>query len=170
VSTKIKVINPVWNGDGRLKRKVAEHYVSEGRAEWVGDDLLRLDLSHPQNQAAADRASAWARAQGKVRSVGGPVDAIFQHQKKTVPHWARIAGIEKCVFQREPNLIYQPGKRPLREYSGKHYPDDGPEKRIIKIFAGRGKHPRLGVKARFLPELSNALLCDAPRDKAGSTI
>jgi len=50
-----------------LKRKVAEYYVAEGRAEWIGSDerretpidLLRLILSHPKNMAAAARASAY---------------------------------------------------------------------------------------------------------------
>jgi hypothetical protein len=59
VSTRVKVINSVWNGSGLLKRKVAEHYVREGRAEWVADGQLRLILSHPKNQAAAERAHAW---------------------------------------------------------------------------------------------------------------
>jgi len=59
VSAKVKVVNPVWNGRGLLKRKVAEYYVSERRAEWVGPDQLRLISSHPQNVAAAARANAW---------------------------------------------------------------------------------------------------------------
>ena len=57
MSAKVKVVNAVWNGRGLLKRKVAEYYVAEGRAEWVGEGQLRLVLSHPKNMAAA-RAAA----------------------------------------------------------------------------------------------------------------
>jgi hypothetical protein len=62
VSTKVKVVNPVWNGNGRITRKVADFYASEGRAEWVGRDQIRLVLTHPKNQAAAARARAWEAA------------------------------------------------------------------------------------------------------------
>jgi len=162
VSAKVKVINPVWNGNGRLKRKVAEHYVSEGRAECVGEDLLRLDLSHPQNQAAADRASAWARAQEKAEALG-PVNAIFSRPPKPT-QWRRIAGVEKCVFWHEPKLIHRPGSpRPLLQYEGKRFFGDG-EERITQIFSGKGKHPRAGVRAKFVPEISNAMLADPARD------
>ncbi len=68
-SSKVKVVNPVWNGNGIIKRKVAEFYVTEGRAEWVGRpesfsgtlDQLRLIPSHPKNVAAAARAAEWWR-------------------------------------------------------------------------------------------------------------
>jgi hypothetical protein len=164
VSAKIKVINPVWNGNGRLKRKVAEHYVSEGRAEWVGEDLLRLDLSHPQNQAAADRASAWAKTQRKAEGLG-PVNAFFQRPTQRMPQWARVAdGGEKnenCIFLREPMIIHIPGReRPLRQYEGKRFFDDGREERITRIFNGRGKRPRSGVRAKFVTEISDAMLAD----------
>jgi hypothetical protein len=59
VSSKIKVINSVWNGTGMIKRKVADFYVAEGRAVFVGEGQLRLIESHPKNQAAAARAAAW---------------------------------------------------------------------------------------------------------------
>ena len=59
MSSKVKVVNPVWNGSGLIKHKVAEYYVSEGRAKWVGSQL-RLNPSHPLNVAAAARANAWA--------------------------------------------------------------------------------------------------------------
>jgi len=57
VSTHVKMVNSVFNGSGYLKRKVAEYYVAEGRAEFVADDQLRLIESHPKNRAAARRAA-----------------------------------------------------------------------------------------------------------------
>jgi len=59
VSSKVKVVNSVWNGNGIIKRAVAESYVSEGRAEWVEKDQLRLVPTHQKNRAAAARANAW---------------------------------------------------------------------------------------------------------------
>jgi hypothetical protein len=59
VSSKVKVVNEVRNWDGLMRRKDAEWYVEEGRAEWVGKDQPRLVLSHPDNIAAAARARAW---------------------------------------------------------------------------------------------------------------
>lgn len=59
MSSKVKVVNSVWNGPGVIKRKVAEYYVAEGRAEWVGERQIRLIESHPKNLAAAERAGAW---------------------------------------------------------------------------------------------------------------
>jgi hypothetical protein len=61
VSSKIKVVNSVWNGPGVIKRKVAEYYVAEGRAVFVSERQIRLVESHPKNQAAAARAGTWAR-------------------------------------------------------------------------------------------------------------
>ena len=60
--SKVRVVNPVWNGKGFVKRKVADYYVSEGRAEWVGADQLRLVGSHSKNKEAAQRALAYDRA------------------------------------------------------------------------------------------------------------
>lgn len=57
--SKVRIVNSVWNGNGVIKRKIAECYVREGRAEWVAGDQLRLVLSHPKNQAALARAKAW---------------------------------------------------------------------------------------------------------------
>jgi hypothetical protein len=65
VPLPVKVVNDVRNvGEnrkrpGRISRKDAEHYIKRGRAEWVGQDQLRLILSHPDNVAAAARARAW---------------------------------------------------------------------------------------------------------------
>lgn len=58
--SKVRVINPVWNGLRMIRRKDAEFYVREGRAAWAGCDLLRLINSHPKNIAAAARASEFA--------------------------------------------------------------------------------------------------------------
>ena len=57
VSTHVLVTNPVWNtGSGYIKRKVANFFVAEGRAKWVGESQLRLIESHPKNRAAKFRA------------------------------------------------------------------------------------------------------------------
>lgn len=65
-SAWVKVVNAPWNGQGFIKRKVAEFYVKEGRAEIVGSvktidgrrqDLVRMSEFHPKNQAAARRAA-----------------------------------------------------------------------------------------------------------------
>jgi hypothetical protein len=55
----VKVINAVWNGNGFIKRKLADRYVTEGRGAFVDDDhnQIRLNLSHPKNRAAAARAA-----------------------------------------------------------------------------------------------------------------
>jgi hypothetical protein len=57
-SVHVKVVNPVWNGSGYIKRKMANYYVAEGRAEFVGENQLRLIESHPSNKAASWRAAA----------------------------------------------------------------------------------------------------------------
>jgi len=54
----VRVVNPVWNGSGYIKRKKAEHYVRTGRGCFVALDQLRLNESHPDNIAAASRAAA----------------------------------------------------------------------------------------------------------------
>jgi hypothetical protein len=57
VSSRVLVTNPVWNGgSGYVKRKIANFYVSEGRAEWIGEGQLRLVENHPKNRAAKFRA------------------------------------------------------------------------------------------------------------------
>jgi hypothetical protein len=71
VSSRVKVVNSIWNGSGVIKRKVAQSYVDEGRAEWVEQDQLRLVLSHWKNQAAAARARAWEA--GKAPSSEGEI-------------------------------------------------------------------------------------------------
>ena len=55
----VKVVNPVWNGHGYIKRKLANRYAAEGRGTFVDDEQnqLRLDLSHPKNRAAAAKAA-----------------------------------------------------------------------------------------------------------------
>lgn len=57
-TTYVRVVNPVWNGSGYVKRKKAEHYVRTGRGCFVALDQLRLNESHPDNIAAASRAAA----------------------------------------------------------------------------------------------------------------
>jgi hypothetical protein len=61
VSKTVKVVNSVTNDRGLIRRKDAEFFVNEKRAEWVGagQDQIRLIMSHPKNQAAARRAAAW---------------------------------------------------------------------------------------------------------------
>jgi hypothetical protein len=59
VSKKIQVVNSVTNDQGFVRRKDAEFFVKEKRAEWVGQEQIRLIMSHPKNQAAAKRATAW---------------------------------------------------------------------------------------------------------------
>ena len=56
-SVRVKVVNPVWNGSGYIKRKTANFYLAEGRAEFVGEDQLRLIESHPKNKGASWRAA-----------------------------------------------------------------------------------------------------------------
>ena len=55
---KVAVVNPPWNGSGKIKRKTADFYVGEGRAVWAGEALLRMVEAHPKNQAAKLRAAA----------------------------------------------------------------------------------------------------------------
>lgn len=57
-SAHVKVVNPVWNGSGYVKRKIANFYVAEGRAVFIGDNQLRLITSHPKNKSASWRAAA----------------------------------------------------------------------------------------------------------------
>jgi hypothetical protein len=46
-----------------IRRKDAARLVSQGRAEWVAADQLRLVMSHPKNRAnAAAEATAYHRA------------------------------------------------------------------------------------------------------------
>ena len=54
----VKVVNSIWNGAGLIRRKKAEHFVSTGRAEWVGANQLRMIMSHPKNVSAGARAAA----------------------------------------------------------------------------------------------------------------
>jgi hypothetical protein len=60
----VRIVNSVENGSGVIKRKVAEHYVTTGRAEWVAGDQLRLNLSHAGvTVTAGQRANQRAAAQ-----------------------------------------------------------------------------------------------------------
>ncbi|HZL57841.1 MAG TPA: hypothetical protein VFC21_12190 [Bryobacteraceae bacterium] len=58
-STKVEVVNPVWNGLRRIRRKDAEFYIDEGRAMWLPDGKIRLLNSHAKNLNAAERAAEW---------------------------------------------------------------------------------------------------------------
>jgi hypothetical protein len=53
----VRIVNPVENAPPVIKRKVAEHYVTARRAEWVGHDQLRLNLSHEANKRAKAQAA-----------------------------------------------------------------------------------------------------------------
>jgi hypothetical protein len=63
----VRVVNPCWNGKPIMRRKDAEHYVLQGRAEWLvshkgATDQIRL-LNHPSNRATrADSAQEYNRA------------------------------------------------------------------------------------------------------------
>lgn len=157
MSAKVKVVNPVWNGNGIIKRKVADYYVSEGRAEWIGEDQLRLVATHPKNQVAAERASAWWRENNPATAGRAPA-VKFILPESLHERWVRIDGEPDCIFRPEPKLVFREGrKRPLLQYEGKKFFDDGHEENTAVIFKGKGKRPRLGVKAKFLPEISNSL-------------
>ena len=88
-STYVKVVNSVWNGSGCIKRKVAEYYVEERRAEWVGDDQLRLIESHPKNRAAARRATRGYENVARVMTTAEMKHLpIIQRRKSTGRHGA----------------------------------------------------------------------------------
>ena len=149
-----------------IKRKVAEYYVAEGRAEWVGGgdgfghDLLRLVSSHPKNVAAADRASAWWRQNNPV--VCSPDPAVkFILPENPGKRWVsmrevpgepkkRDKGSPFCVFNPVPNPVYRPGrKRPAWGYTGKKIStDDGREQDITVVVTSRDK---------LLPEISDQM-------------
>src|ERR1039458_3857447 len=70
LSRHVRVVNPVWNGSGFIKRKVATFYLKEGSAVLVGRvqhpdrdemiDQLRLLEAHPKNiRAAAEAAKGY---------------------------------------------------------------------------------------------------------------
>jgi hypothetical protein len=51
LSSRVVVVNPLPSGLHRWRRKDAQHYVSVGRAVWVGPNRIRLVESHPKNRA-----------------------------------------------------------------------------------------------------------------------
>lgn len=102
----VKVVNSVWNGNGMIKRKVADFYVAERRAEWVADDQIRLVMSHPKNQAAAARAAAW---QQECRP--DPNLSRLSHAVACFPQGIRAAEHAPTKFQRP-----QRERRSLRAY------------------------------------------------------
>ena len=55
----VRVVNAVWNGSGFIKRKVADHYVTQKRGAFLNDacNQMLLDMQHPANIAAAEHAS-----------------------------------------------------------------------------------------------------------------
>lgn len=53
------------NGPQKVSRKRAERLIFEKRAEWIGVDQVRL-LSHPKNEAAAERAAAGYELSGPM--------------------------------------------------------------------------------------------------------
>jgi hypothetical protein len=55
---RARIVNPILNQSAKIRLKDAERLVRQGRGEWVGDDQLRLILSHPANTAAHERAAA----------------------------------------------------------------------------------------------------------------
>jgi hypothetical protein len=89
LSTHVKIVNSVFNGSGYLKRKVAEYYVAEGRAEFVADDQLRLIESHPKNRAAARRATWGYENVTRVMTIAEMKHLpIIQRRKSTGRHGA----------------------------------------------------------------------------------
>src|ERR1700674_2674518 len=58
-SPYVRVVNAIWNGSGYIKRKKADHYVKQNRGAFLDDkcDQLLLDMTHPENIAAARKAS-----------------------------------------------------------------------------------------------------------------
>jgi hypothetical protein len=65
-----RITNPVMNQSQMLRRKDAERLVKLGRATWVGEDQLRLDLSHPANRRAMAIASS-GYDMAEMRARGG---------------------------------------------------------------------------------------------------
>jgi len=61
LSSRVKVVNSVSNDAGYIRRRDAEHFLSQGRAVYVGryagQDHIRLVESNPVNRAAAKRAA-----------------------------------------------------------------------------------------------------------------
>jgi hypothetical protein len=80
LSSHVRVVNPVWNGSGFIRRKKADFYVKGGRAVFVGSvrhpdrdemiDQLRLIESHPDNVRAATTAAAGYEAITRTMSLG----------------------------------------------------------------------------------------------------
>jgi hypothetical protein len=61
LSSRVKIVNPVSNDRGFIRRRDAEFFIAQGRAIHVGKvadrDHIRLIEAHPQNKAAARLAA-----------------------------------------------------------------------------------------------------------------
>ncbi len=67
----VSVVNATWNGPLRVRRRTAEYYLFQGRAERVGTNAIRLIYGDRRNKAAAacdrrvydsiDAGFEWAR-------------------------------------------------------------------------------------------------------------
>jgi hypothetical protein len=59
LSPYVRVVNPVWNGSGFIKRKKADFYVKQKRGTFLNPECnqLLLDMTHPENIAASESAS-----------------------------------------------------------------------------------------------------------------
>ena len=53
----VRVVNQVRNGSPIVRRRDAEALVAHGRAEWIGQDQVRLIVAHPLNKAEAAAAA-----------------------------------------------------------------------------------------------------------------
>ncbi len=92
MSGRVKVVNPWWKGSPWIKRKIAVHYVSEGRSVWLGADqqYLRIVESHPKNVVAA--AKAGARQAEYVPPPDGDSHSISRSWRK-ITHKLRLFGV-----------------------------------------------------------------------------
>lgn len=59
LSSYVRIVNPVWNGSGFIKRKKAIHYVKHHRGAFLDSECnqLLLDMNHAENIAAARTAA-----------------------------------------------------------------------------------------------------------------
>ncbi len=116
MSKKVKIVNSVTNDRGFIRRKDAEFFVKEKRAEWadrLDGDQIRLILSHPKNQAAARRAAAWTleptpvgkdRISRRLRLCGTQGLEAFDNPRLTLrpaqirrKPWRRILGTDGSI-------------------------------------------------------------------------
>lgn len=127
---KVTVVNPPWNGSGRIKRKTADFYVNEGRAVWVGagspEPLLWMIESHPKNQAARLRAAAG-------------YDATEWAGRRITPEELLHIGVVCPAKAITENLTVRVGVPARRHFAGRSGPATGssgrptPERRVAPM-------------------------------------